>query len=176
MSAAQSFVPNQLELLQRLADESACRELLVRYGMAIDWQDRDSLAAVFWPDADIDYGFFKGTGTELVDTLLHIATLSQRRFHMLGGERIRLKGTTAEAESYIITQAISEDASKGQTCTLFYGRFLDRLERRQGEWRIAGRVYLQHGAFAGPYDESKLLGGMLNAEGLNTGHPLFRRV
>jgi hypothetical protein len=175
MSAAQTFVPNHDELLQRLADESACRAVLVRYGIALDWQDRDSLTTVFWPDADIDYGFFKGTGTQLIDTLLHIATLSQRRFHMLGGDRIRLKGTIAEAESYIITQAISEDASKGQTTSLFYGRFLDRLERRQSEWRIASRVYLQHGAFAGPYEENKLLGGMLNADGLNTGHPLFRR-
>jgi hypothetical protein len=176
MSAAQSFVPNHDALLQRLADESACREVLVRYGIAIDWQDRESLASVFWPDADIDYGFFKGAGAELIDTLLGIATLSQRRFHMLGGERIRLKGATvAEAESYIITQAVSEDASRGQTASLFYGRFLDRLERRQFEWRIARRVYLQHGAFAGPYDENKLLGGMLNADGLNTEHPLFRR-
>ena len=168
-------VPSDDELLQRLADESACRDVLVRYGIAIDWQDRQSLQSVFWPDANIDYGFFKGTGTELVDTLLHIATLSKRRFHMLGGERIRLNGKVADAESYIITQAISEDAAKAQTSTVFYGRFLARLARRQREWRIAQRVYLQHGAYAGPYEEHKYLTGMLNAEALNTEHPLFRR-
>lgn len=174
MNASPS-VPTQSELLQRLADESACRDVLARYGIALDWQDRQLLESVFWPNADVDYGFCKGNVTELMTRLLNIATLSKRRFHMLGGERIRLKGAVAEAESYIITQAITEDTSNGLTSALFYGRFLDRLERREQEWRIARRVYLQHGAYSGPYEQNKFLAGMLNADGLDTEHPLFRR-
>ncbi len=149
--------------------------MLSRYGAALDWQDRESLERVFWPDADVDYGFFKGTGAELLPVLLHIATLSVRRFHMTAGERIRIEGDHADAESCIVTQAISRDSNDELQSSVFYGRFLDRLERRSGEWRIARRVYLQHGAYAGAYEESQFLDRMLNADSLNPEHPLFRR-
>ena len=168
-------LPMQEQLLRRLFDESACNAVLARYGRAIDWQDRPSLESIFWPDADIDYGFFKGGGTALIDVLLHIATLSLRRYHMMSGVNLRIDGMSAEAESYMLTQAISKSEDGGLTSSVFYGRFLDRLECRQDEWRIARRVYLQHGAYAEPYIENKLLSDMLNADGLNTQHPLYRR-
>ena len=165
----------QDEALRRLLDEAACRDVLARYGPAIDWQDRSSLESVFWSDAEIDYGFFKGSGAALIDMLLHIATLSLRRFHMMSGERLRIDGASAEAESYMLTQAVSQGEDGSLTSSIFYGRFLDRLECRQGEWRIARRMYLQHGAYTGPYTESSMLTDMLNADGLNTQHPLYRR-
>lgn len=162
-------------LLQQCLDERACRDVLARYGAALDWQDRATLETVFWADAQVDYGFFSGSGAEAMELLLHIATLSRRRFHMMGGERVRVDGDVAHGESYMITQAIAD--VEGETrSSLFYGRFLDRLERRDGEWRIARRVYLQHGAYAGPYREDEALGGMRNGESLNPEHPLFRRL
>jgi SnoaL-like domain len=173
---AAPLVPTQDELLRRILDESACRAVLARYGAALDWQDRQALEAVFWPDADIDYGFFKGTAADFIPVLLHIATLSLRRFHMMSGERLLINGASADAECYLLTQAISQDSAGVQTASVFYGRCLDRLERRHDEWRIARRVYLQHGAYAGPYIEDKMLKDMLNADGLNTEHPLFRRI
>jgi hypothetical protein len=50
--------------LQRLVDEADCRALLMRYGPAVDWRDRATLDALFWPDAEIDLGPFKGRGSE----------------------------------------------------------------------------------------------------------------
>jgi hypothetical protein len=173
---ADPLVLTQDVLLRRLVDESACRSVLARYGAALDWQDQQSLETVFWPDADIDYGFFKGKAADFIPVLLHIATLSLRRFHMMSGERIHIDDASAAAESYLLTQAISQDSQGAQTTSVFYGRCIDRLERRHGEWRIARRVYLQHGAYAGPYVEDKMLKDMLNADGLNTDHPLFRRI
>jgi hypothetical protein len=170
------LAPTERELLARLLDESACRAVLARYGAAIDWQDRPGLETVFWPDAEIDYGFFKGSGADLVSVLLQIATLSLRRFHMLGGERLQIAGDIAHAESYILTQAISQGPDGAQQSSLFYGRFIDRLERRQGEWRIGRRNYLQHGAYAGPYAENAAPIGLPNADGLDPAHPLFRRL
>jgi hypothetical protein len=169
------MMPTEEEALHRLLDESACRAVLERYGPSADWQDRAGLESVFWPDAEVDYGFFKGTGAALIDVLLHIATLSLRRFHMMAGARVSIDGASAEAESYLVTQAVSKGEDGALTSSIFYGRFLDRLELRQGEWRIARRVYLQHGAYTGPYTESSMLTDMLNADGLNTQHPLFRR-
>jgi len=171
-----ALAPTERELLVRLLDENACRAVLARYGAAIDWQDRQGLETVFWPDAEIDYGFFKGRGADFVTVLLQIAALSLRRFHMLGGERLRIVGDIAHAESYILTQAVSQAADGAQLSSLFYGRFIDRLERRHGEWRIARRDYLQHGAYVGPYLENAAPVGLPDANGLDPAHPLFRRL
>ena len=48
--------------LQALLDEAACRKVLSQYGPGLDWRDPDALARTLWPDAYIDYGFFKDLG------------------------------------------------------------------------------------------------------------------
>lgn len=162
--------------LQLLLDERDCRAVLARYGIAIDWQDRPGLESVFWPDAEVDYGFFKGGATPFVGVLLDIARLSLRRFHMTANEQINLRGATAQAQSCIVTQAISVAEDGSRRSSAFLGRFIDELEKRQGEWRIRRRVYLQHGAYMAAYEESSMLSGMLNADGLTPEHGLFRRA
>lgn len=52
--------------LQILLDKQACNETLTRYCRALNWLDKDVLKTVFTPDADIDYGFFKGRGEEFI--------------------------------------------------------------------------------------------------------------
>ncbi|MCP4195967.1 MAG: nuclear transport factor 2 family protein, partial [Proteobacteria bacterium] len=50
--------------LQELLDRKACEDVLLRYGRTLDWLDGAGQQACFWPDAEIDYGFFKGSGTD----------------------------------------------------------------------------------------------------------------
>jgi hypothetical protein len=45
-------------------------------------------------------------------------------------------GDTAHCESYVLVGLLSHD---GRTAQLMSGRYLDRLERRDGTWRIAVR-------------------------------------
>lgn len=168
-----SAAPN--EALRCLLAERDCRAVLARYGIAIDWQDRPALESVFWPDADVDYGFFKGGATAFVDVLLDIARLSLRRFHMTSNEQILVEGGAARAQSCIVTQAVSLDAEGELRSDIFLGRFIDDLELRDGQWRIRRRVYLQHGAYESSYQESATLSHMIVADGLSTQHALWRR-
>lgn len=55
--------------LRVLLDKQACSETLTRYCRALDWLDEDALKTVFTPDADIDYGFFKGRGDAFIPTV-----------------------------------------------------------------------------------------------------------
>src|SRR4051812_49259220 len=149
--------------LQRLVDEADCRALLMRYGPAVDWQDRAGLETIFWPDGDVDLGVFKGKGSEAPAFLLQNAGQSLRRCHITTSLSLRLDGDSAHAESCAITHAVTGGGEAGLVTHLFVGRYLDRLERRRGEWRIASRRYLLHGAVSEAYLESPALASMSKA-------------
>lgn len=160
--------------LERIEAELECTRLLHAYGRAVDWQDREGLGRMFWPDAQIDLGFFKGDGAETVEFLLANAARSQRRFHATSNIVLRLDGDSALADSCCITHAVGESEGGGLGWQLFLGRYLDRLERRGGEWRIAERRFLLNGYHDGPLDEPSVLAGVPRAAALTPDHPLFR--
>ncbi|MBW8814327.1 MAG: nuclear transport factor 2 family protein [Caulobacterales bacterium] len=163
----------EAEALRRLLDEADCRALLMRYGPAVDWRDRASLDTIFWPDAEVDLGVFKGKGSDTPAFLMANAGQSRRRCHMTTSVSLRLEGDVAFAQCCSITHALSGAADASLMSHLFIGRYLDRLERRGGEWRIASRRYLLHGAVSEAYRESPALAGMLKADDLDPAHPLF---
>jgi len=158
----------------RLLAEAECTRLLHAYGRAVDWQDREGLALLFWPDAIIDLGFFKGDGEEATSFLLANAALSLRRFHATSNIVLRIDGDIALADSCSITHAVGDDGAGGQGWQLFYGRYLDRLERRAGEWRFAERTFLLNAHHSGTYGDSPLLAAVPRADDFTPHHPLFR--
>jgi hypothetical protein len=44
-------------------------------------------------------------------------------------------------EIYFMSMSVPKNPGSG---TLFGGRYIDRLERRSGEWRIAAREFIPH--------------------------------
>ena len=160
--------------MDRICAELACTRLLHAYGRAVDWQDRDGLANLFWPDAQVDLGFFSGSGAQAVEFLLANAARSQRRFHATSNILLQIEGAVALADSCCITHAVGDAEGGAQGWQLFLGRYLDRLERRDGEWRFAERRFLLNGYHAGPLDEPSVLGGVPRASALTADNPLFR--
>lgn len=161
--------------LQRLLDEAECRTLLMRYGPAVDWRDRTELDRLFWPDAEVDLGVFKGLGAETPEFLIQNAGQSLRRWHVSSSLSLKVDGESAYAESYAVTHAITGDGSAEMASHLFLGRYVDRLEKRGGEWRIASRRYLLHGQVSDPYMDNPALAQMTKADDLGPAHPLFSR-
>jgi SnoaL-like domain len=82
-----------------LLDEMACRKVIGRYGSALDWRDEAALASTVWPDAVIDYGFFKGSGEEFVQAFMPIERAAGRPFHILVTEQLEVRSPFADAES-----------------------------------------------------------------------------
>jgi hypothetical protein len=145
----------------------------MRYGPAVDWRDRATLTTMFWPDAEIDLGPFKGRGSEAPAFLIENANGSLRRCHITTSVSLSIDGDSALAESCAITHAISPGIEADQVSHLFIGRYLDRLERRGGAWRIAQRRYLLHGAVSETYLENPALAFMSKADDLSPTHPYF---
>lgn len=160
--------------LERIAAELECTRLLNAYGRAIDWQDHEGLAGLFWPDARIDLGFFAGDGGEAVKFLLANAARSQRRFHATSNVVLRIDGDIAFADSCCITHAVGESETGTQDWQLFMGRYLDRFARRGSEWRFAERRFLLNSYHTGPLSEPSMLAGVPRADALTPDHPLFR--
>ena len=56
--------------------------------------------------------------------------------HCITTHSCEIDGDTAHAESYVVFASVEKD---GKTVRLGGGRYIDRLVRRNGEWRIALR-------------------------------------
>lgn len=160
--------------IAHLLAEAACTRLLHAYGRAIDWQDRHGLAGLFWADATIDLGFFRGNGAEAVDFLLANAARSLRRFHATSNIVLDVDGDVALADSCCITHAVGDDGSGGLAWQLFFGRYLDRLDRRGDEWRFAERRFVLNSFEAGACSEPSKLAAVVRADHFTPDHPSFR--
>ena len=128
--------------LQDLLDKQAITEVIARYARTLDWLDDEGQASCYWPDADIDYGFFKGKAAAFLPVVMAIERASQRRWHMLSGLQVKLRSTiSASAECYGLATGVRNNDGVW-TGNIYGGRYLDEFEKRGEEWRIAKRDYL----------------------------------
>ncbi|MFC4296257.1 nuclear transport factor 2 family protein [Novosphingobium tardum] len=127
----------------RMLDKQDCIELVHKLARAIDRCDADLVRAVFHPDATDDHGGFKGTARDFIPWVMDVLAGMRRTQHVVGNILIELDGDVAHGESYFIAHHALPGAEGADTFMIAAGRYLDRFERRNGEWRIAhrGAVY-----------------------------------
>ncbi|WP_028602856.1 nuclear transport factor 2 family protein [Ottowia thiooxydans] len=129
------------EALQALLDREAIRDCLYRYCRGIDRRDEEALRSAYWPDATDRHGPYQGSATGFIDWALGKLKASDSRIvHRISNPLIELQGDQALVESYF--DAIQEElnAEGLPVEALLSGRYLDRFERRNGEWRIIART------------------------------------
>ncbi|CNG60641.1 Putative lumazine-binding [Mycobacterium tuberculosis] len=150
----------------RIEDREAIREVLARYSRGIDRIDPDLIRSVFHPDAHDDHGPFKGSPEEFIEWI--VPFMRSEYFatsHHMTTHSIDLDGDVAYAETYaIVSQFKIRDGEQYETVA--NARYIDRLERRDGEWRIADRLVVTDSArtskappFSGTTPASSLGGG-----------------
>lgn len=124
--------------LQKLCDESDIREVLTRYCRATDRCDLDLLKSVYWPDAWDNHIVFNGNAMEYAEySMPMLKQYTRATMHTIFNCWIQLDGDVAVAETYVHAWHLMNTAEK--TEVVVGGRYLDRLEKRNGEWRIAER-------------------------------------
>ena len=75
---------------------------------------------------------------------------------MICNEFVELDGDVARSESYfMMPSGIERDGEK--LIWILAGRYVDRFERREGEWRIAHRVVTQDWEVTLPATEANFL-------------------
>lgn len=113
---------------------------LARHSRGVDRADAALIASAYHPDATVDYGFFTGDAATLATILASAMAEAPPTLHRTAPPMIRLDGDRAVSEAYVV--AYAQEPGKQR---LIFGRYLDRLERRDGAWRIVHRRYVMDG-------------------------------
>jgi hypothetical protein len=126
------------EELTNLLDREKIRECLARLSRGEDRRDAELLRASYWPDATDDHGVFVGTAQEFLAWVVPGMPSIPVTLHTLGQSVIELRGQSAKVETHV-TAYHRIDMNGVQRDIVIGGRYLDRLEKRGQEWRIAHR-------------------------------------
>lgn len=127
-----------------LADREAIRDCLYRYCRGIDRIDSELILSAYWPDASDEHGNFTGrTAQEFLDHAVPILRSIESTAHFIGNILIDIAGKEAFVETYI--QAWHRMRRPDGSCYdhASGSRFIDRMEKRADEWRIARRVVVR---------------------------------
>ena len=143
----------------RIADRFMIQDLIYRWCRAVDRLDRQGMLDVFWPGAIDSHGPYIGPAEGLVDWILERHKPIQVSSHFIGNLLSEVATEeVALVESYVRTIQQYQPAAKHQLAQLTGGavgrpdaavdmftssRYIDRVERRCGEWRIARRDLAQ---------------------------------
>jgi hypothetical protein len=121
--------------LRRLLDRQAILDCVTQFSRAVDRFDRELALAAFHPDAIADYGPLVGSREALYDWAVVQAPQQISTHHYTTNHICEIDGDTAHAETYFLYVCRRID----NTLWAAGGRYLDRLERRDGAWRISTR-------------------------------------
>ena len=124
--------------LNALLDREAIRDCLYRYCRGIDRADEAALRSSYWPDAYDSHGAYAGSAEGFITQALERLRAGGRRVHAISNILIELQGDTAAVESSFF--ALQQTAAAPTLETFLCGRYVDRFERRGGEWRVAHRT------------------------------------
>src|SRR5690606_23342915 len=144
---------------ERLADRAKIQDVIYRWCRAVDRLDRQGILDVFYPGAMDSHGPYIGPIEGLVDWLMERHQPIPFSSHFVGNLLIEFATQdVALVESYVRTIQQYPVGAKSQLAQLTGGasgdpeaavdmftssRYLDRMERRDGQWRIAQRTLIQ---------------------------------
>jgi hypothetical protein len=131
------FDQEALDTIRYLKDRQDILDCIMREARGRDRHDVALTRGCYWEDgfdehgpsitAALDYPARANAG--------HAAFFAATT-HNIANHTCEIDGDTAHCESYVVGGLLSKDE---KTCTLATGRYLDRLEKRAGEWRILHR-------------------------------------
>ena len=124
----------------RGAAAEAIRQAALRYCRGVDRLDADLMFSAYHEDATDDHGVFVGSARDLCTRVVQSHRRYDATMHCVLNHAIEfVDDTTATGEIYNITYLRQTVDGEVQLHT-WWGRYVDRYERRDGRWAIAHRV------------------------------------
>ena len=123
---------------QALLERLEISELVQSWALYRDTGDWDKLRQTVHPDGTMTATWFHGTFEAFISAIQDAWRKGSSSQHFQGGTVVEVLGTKAIAQTRmaILVRGKLEDVSVDVNCL---GVFYDRVEKRNGEWRIAKR-------------------------------------
>ncbi len=119
--------------------EAEIKDVHLRYCRSNDRRDEALARSCFHPDAVIEL-HQPLTLDELMALAGQMLSAYSVTWHNTGNQLVEVDGDLAWAEHYTTsTHRMPADADGPERDFIAFGRYIDRMERRDGEWRIARR-------------------------------------
>jgi hypothetical protein len=127
-------VPNPAEVADRLA----IHDVLACHSRGIDRADSAILKSAYWPDAVVFYGAFEGAAHVFCERMPEMMRANRATHHAIGNVSIEFDRDVARVETYVVAGHYipGDDGDREMT---FFGRYLDRMQRRGDVWKIVER-------------------------------------
>lgn len=123
-----------------LADRLAILDVLGRHSRGVDRADAAVLKSAYWPDATVAYGRFNGPAHDFCEHLPTAIRHYARTHHCISNTVVETRGDEARVETYVTAYHLTAGGDGGEARDMtYYGRYLDRFERRDGYWKIRHR-------------------------------------
>lgn len=137
--------------LQEMLDHYEITKTLKAYCHGCDRCDEPRMRGVYLDDSWDEHGLIEATGPDFA-RFMTAKMLSQTSsvFHLLGQSQIKVDGDEAGAETYFIAVSRDRDDDDGAMLRQLGGRFVDRLQRVEGRWRIKRRTVVRDWSICHP--------------------------
>jgi len=123
--------------VQYLMDRSAILDCISAHARGHDRHDAEMITNAYHPDGIDEHGKAVHSGTDYAAWINRVhAAGSQVHTHNITTHTCEITGDTAHCDSYVLVCLLNHD---GVTARLISGRYIDRLEKRDGKWKIAAR-------------------------------------
>lgn len=151
--------------VQYLKDRAAILDCISLHARGHDRHDVDILTDSYHHDGVDEHGFAINPGPCYAEwaNAAHSAG-SLLHTHNITTHTCEINGDEAHCESYVLVVLLNND---GQTARMISGRYVDKVEKRDGKWRIALRRTTVDALLAG--DASILNAPVFKAQGYAKG-------
>jgi len=128
--------------LSELLDRQAITDVIYGYCLAVDRLDFKAMTELYHPDGFDDHGHF-GEGPvknffSFVEKNVAGGSIG-RVHHAVTNIVLKLDGDYAESQSWFFGFHVIEEEGKEPWDYVIIGRFLDKFEKRNGQWKIFHR-------------------------------------
>lgn len=124
--------------LAAMLDREEVKAIPHRFARGLDRCDRSLIESCFHPDGIDDHGFFKGNAEEFCEWVMESLKIYDASQHIIATQNVEVSGSKAACESCFIAIHMMPTPD-GVKELIVAGRYLDEMEKRDGEWKITLR-------------------------------------
>lgn len=126
-----------LAAVRLLKDRQDILDCITREARGRDRHDVELTRGCYWDDGFDEHGPHITAAPDYpARANMGHAAFFAATSHNITNHSCEIDGDTAHCETYVVGALLSKDEA---TCKIAPGRYIDRLERRDGEWRILHR-------------------------------------